>query len=862
MLWRWIAGLAVALSQWVSGAQGQQQGQAAAPAADSTESEISTRGTDTAIKVQVNLVPVRVVVKDAAGNVVSGLKQEDFQVLDNGKKQRISSFSVETAETQGESVAATAGEKAAGTETGKGAEGKAGAGVANASPMPQRFVALVFDDLHMKAADAMAVRAATKKLFASLTPTDRVAIYSTTGTVQQDFTGDAEILRKTLASVVPHPAKGEGHYECPNISYYQADLIVNKNDQEAIIAAAVDAEVNDCPVNIYATAERILQAGDSLTREGYEYLENIVKHLAGMPGQRVLVYASPGFTLGDAVLPNSWGLIEQAVRAGVVVNTIDARGLYTADVMPDISAPPQVAPYKQDSTVDYQGMEGTFRMQAQFESGQVLAEMAASTGGTYFHNRNDLDVGMSQAVTAPSVSYVLGFAPQDLKMDGKFHTLKVVVAKGKKYQIQARNGYYASKISLDDPAEMAKQQVREALFSPDEIVSLPMKLETEPLKADATSAQLTVLTHLDISAIQFRKTDGRSCNDIVLATGVFDAKGQLVDGQMKEIALKLKDSTLEKMRQTGLTLKTVLTVKPGTYRVRSVVRGSEGGQLTARNLMTVMPGKQSNEPQKNVIGHNLQWAPPKVDAQLKSLSMSPSCDLSDVLERTAANASVLASNLEKFTAKEHIGYVKLDRSGMVEEFDSGSFDYVYSIEQQNGGGVSREYRTPVKGSHVFRESGEDIGQDAIALIFLPDLQTDYEMRCEGMDNRNGQLDWVVHFQQRKDRPSRTVKFLGDNVAHPGMLKGRAWISKQDFQVAHLEASLMGDFPEIGLRELAFSVDYQVVRTPSGNLGLWLPNSIVTYRAFGAHRIILAHTFTEFQLFAIETQEKVQEPKAP
>ena len=109
--------------------------------------------------------------------------------------------------------------------------------------MPQRFVALVFDDLHMKAAEALAVHGATEKLFANLTPTDRVAIYSTSGDVQQDFTGDAEALRKTLSSIVPHRGKGEGEYECPDISYYEADLIYNKHNNEALAVALAESVV-------------------------------------------------------------------------------------------------------------------------------------------------------------------------------------------------------------------------------------------------------------------------------------------------------------------------------------------------------------------------------------------------------------------------------------------------------------------------------------------------------------------------------------------------------------------------------------------------------------------------------------------
>jgi hypothetical protein len=86
-----------------------------------------------------------------------------------------------------------------------------------------------------------------------------------------------------------------------------------------------------------------------------------------------------------------------------------------------------------------------------------------------------------------------------------------------------------------------------------------------------------------------RKAEGRNRNDIVLATGVFDRNGQLVDGQMKEITLKLQDSTVERLKQSGLTFKTVFQVKPGSYIVRSVLRALEGNQLTARNLTTVIP---------------------------------------------------------------------------------------------------------------------------------------------------------------------------------------------------------------------------------------------------------------------------------
>ncbi|MGC2475986.1 MAG: VWA domain-containing protein, partial [Candidatus Sulfotelmatobacter sp.] len=187
-----IALVAILSSLLMTVAAGQEPGQSGvSQAIPIAESEISTKDTDTAIKVEVNLVLVPVVVKDSSGNPVSGLKKEDFQLFDNGKPQQVSTFSVETAETRAERGKTTSEAKASETDISKATTEVAGPSVSKPLELPRRFIALVFDDSHMKVAEAMAVHAAAEKLFASLTPTDRVAIYSTQGDVQQDYTGDA-----------------------------------------------------------------------------------------------------------------------------------------------------------------------------------------------------------------------------------------------------------------------------------------------------------------------------------------------------------------------------------------------------------------------------------------------------------------------------------------------------------------------------------------------------------------------------------------------------------------------------------------------------------------------------------------------
>jgi VWFA-related protein len=551
----------------------------------STESEISTYESDTALKVRVNLVLLRVVVRDSAGNPVGSLRKEDFQLVDNGKPQNISTFAVETPELH----AMTPGAPEAAKETSAPADGAAQTTPATPGvAFPQRFVALVFDDVHLLLQDSLAVRNAATRLSGALSPSDRVAIYTTSGQVTQDFTNDHETVQKTLVGIVPRPGRGEGVHECPDLDYYQADLIENKRDLQALKAAAEEAKTN-CGLgtgDVQVAARRVLSIADADTLDVYRGLESAVRHLANMPGQRVMVLVSPGFILGEQVQPGIWDVIDRAMRSGIVINTIDARGLYAADPLGDIAAPPQQPPDRMQ--VDWQGPQSTYRVQAQLEQGTVLRGVAASTGGTYFHNRNDLDAGIRQALAAPAVSYLLGFSPQNLKIDGRFHSLKVSLANGQKYKIQARNGYFAPK-TIADPKEMAKQEVMEALFSQDEILDLPVELKTQFFKVDAASARLTVFTHLGLKGVHFRKLDGRNNNNLTIATAIFNENGQFVTGEMKEMALRLKDATFEHLNQSGFTIKIGFDVKPGTYIVRTVVRGAEGPQLTARNGTAVVP---------------------------------------------------------------------------------------------------------------------------------------------------------------------------------------------------------------------------------------------------------------------------------
>lgn len=541
--------------------------------------EVSSRDTAPTFRVRVNLVQVRVVVRDQQGHVVPNLKKEDFQLTDNRKPQTISTFGVETPESHVVATATTADADAAPDPA---------AAKAIAAALPQRFVAVVFDDQHLNTQDAMFVRNAAGKFFDSLAASDRVGIYSTSGQFTLEFTDDHALLRKALLNIIPH-SPTTGNHDCPDISYYQADLIQNKNDPQALAVATEDAvqcafggdETQKAAAQGMAqsTAGMVLGREDSSTEYAYRHLEAIMRRLSAMPGQRIMVFVSPGFIPTTLELETS-GLVDRANKANIVINTIDARGLYTpdlGDIGDPYKDPPQVA-----------GFKASYRVSAQLAQEDVLLQLADGTGGTFFHNRNDVDEGLREAGAAPALTYLLGFSPQNMKLDGSLHTIKVSFVHKTNYKIQARHGYYAPR-HVVDPVEAAKQEIQEALFSQDEIRDLPVDLHMQFFKLDNYQAKLAVLTHVDIKAVHFRKADGRTRDDLTVATAIFDENGNYVTGGEKIVEMKLLDPTYDRLMRSGLNLKTSFDVKPGTYLVRQVVRDSEGSQLAARNGAVVIP---------------------------------------------------------------------------------------------------------------------------------------------------------------------------------------------------------------------------------------------------------------------------------
>jgi hypothetical protein len=259
----------------------------------------------------------------------------------------------------------------------------------------------------------------------------------------------------------------------------------------------------------------------------------------------------------------------------------------------------------------------------------------------------------------------------------------------------------------------------------------------------------------------------------------------------------------------------------------------------------------------------LRWDPPNVDVSIPSVSASPACSLPDVLKQAGERATELIDHLQNFDAHEQVRYEETDGFGVPDLAVTARFDYLVDFGEQPGALKVRETRTPLVGSDDQQVRPlVDKGLPVLALIFHPELQTDYEMRCEGLSKWNNQPAWVIYFSQIKGKRVRTLSMGTTTKAYPVSLKGRAWLVADSGQLLHLETNLIQGIPIIELQGNAVSVEYAPVQFQSQNVEVWLPQSAIAYTDYGKRRTIIEHKFSDFQLFSVQTKQVIGEPKQP
>jgi VWFA-related protein len=207
------------------------------------------------LKVKVNFVAVPVVVRDSAGRAVGNLHREDFQIFDNRKPEEITQFMMVQAEQS--ATASTASLSVKGTKF----------------VVPDRFTAILFDDVHSTFQNLPQLQAASSHLVANaLARSERLGIFTTSGKLTVDFTDDRAKLQDAIRKLKPNPLPGSLATSCPRLSHYDANQIVNRNDLAAR-EAAISEVMGQCGVKdpkvaaviVMAAAQRVLLDDDEET---------------------------------------------------------------------------------------------------------------------------------------------------------------------------------------------------------------------------------------------------------------------------------------------------------------------------------------------------------------------------------------------------------------------------------------------------------------------------------------------------------------------------------------------------------------------------------------------------------------------
>ena len=539
------------------------------------------------LRVQAELVEVRVVVRDRERKPVAGLGQEDFQILDAGKPQAISTFIVD----QRPAPAPTPADAQPALPSSGGAE------TTPVQPLESqpRYIAFFFDDWNMPLGDLGPARTAVEKFVQEgMRPGDQVGVFTSSSRITLDFTNDAEKLYATIARILPNERNEKGEDFCPRISTYQAYRISSSRARDALALAIEEGVQEGClrgmsrPMaegTVQTKADRLWLKAEQAAQETLASIGGIAQRMSRLKGNRVLLLASSGFfSLTPEVQRQQDRLIENALRNGVVINSLDAKGL----VAEWLGGPPSnPRPYRLTMRSNLANVARSIENRERDAINDPLSAVARETGGRFFTNNNDLVTGVRELAVAPEISYVLGFTPQNLKPDGRFHKLEVKLA-GRDaggLNVVARRGYYAPDKAEQEQAAIA-DKLESTVLAKDNVTEIPCEVgvTTERVAVAGSASQqplLRVVIRVDARKLPFQKRGDRSVERLRVVTALFDAQENFVTGSEAQVDLSLKPDTLEHIKKDGLEGEMELRVPPGTYRLRQVVQEAVEGRMAA-----------------------------------------------------------------------------------------------------------------------------------------------------------------------------------------------------------------------------------------------------------------------------------------
>lgn len=240
---------------------------------------------------------------------------------------------------------------------------------------------------------------------------------------------------------------------------------------------------------------------------------------------------------------------------------------------------------------------------------------------------------------------------------------------------------------------------------------------------------------------------------------------------------------------------------------------------------------------------------------------SGSCSLADVLPHVSANVREFVDNVNRITATELLYFERRRRNGRVEDTVHHKVNYVANFELLDSTHLSvEEFRDGFRGMSGFTGHLSAVGAPALVLVFHPIHVDEFDLTCQGVLAWQGTPVYMLSFEQRPDRPNTMSEFRSPNGNYPINLKGFALVDALTFQVVHLETDLLQSIPEVSLDFIHQALDYGPVPFVGRSLKLWLPQFADIDVRFRGKEFSERHSYTNYQLFVIETGQKIGKPK--
>lgn len=526
------------------------------------------------IRITTNLVQTDVVVTDKNEQIIPDLKLEDFELFDNGKKQDIRFM---------EFVSVDTGRRSEGTRPASLPSYVEQTGPGVTARDLKRVVAFVIDDLTMQIEDLPPVRKMLLNFIDNkMKDGDLVAIVRVVGGkgLLQQFTSDRQLLRRAVAQIriVAHPYGTSETPDAPKLTAFAAPSLDSPSVEEPSDAPEIFSSNDD--------TIRYFRGLSAITTANF-----VINSLREIPGRKNLVIITGGISIFEIGRPDNQDitrllsqLTDNAIRAGVVINSLDPRGLRASPGVKGFRETPAKSALGGNDPSDLtfgkgdpgaQSALGTMLAGANEHLG--LSTVAGMTGGVSVVNTNNFDAGLDKIMARSNGYYTLAYSPTE-KFDRKFHKIEIKV-KRSGTKLYSHEGYFArEEVAATGPRtkeEAVAAAARSPLAKNDIDVTPNVVIRLKP----DNKASLDIHMLIDTKKLHFTENADHYQDSLDVVGFVFDQMGRNRGGFSETVSLNLTREEFQRALTEGLTYSASTEVPPDYYQVRAVVREASSGSL-------------------------------------------------------------------------------------------------------------------------------------------------------------------------------------------------------------------------------------------------------------------------------------------